>query len=351
MKKAIISLISVLLLLGVIVPALAQDVLVGTDTPRWGEINLGTITFPDPFIVTVLSGGPFNAQAQEGIPSQCTGFVSGNPDFRVNMTTDDWSLLRIFAASEGDTTLIVQLPNGNWRCNDDGGASAYPLSPIVDIQNPEEGAYNIWVGSFVGDELIGAYLMITQNDDKFPGQIDTPLLNAFTSEEADDVTTGDITAGEPTSEPDFSCTTGLNFSCTPNYGVVDLAAGFSPDPYTVNITSGGSVNVAEQGLPAECRGSVTTPPDFRLNLSSDSARIRIYFVASVAGDDTTLIINDAGANWLCNDDYPNANLNPMIEISNARAGQYDIWVGSFTPGQFISGTLYITEGDGTPANP
>ncbi|MFN8375745.1 MAG: hypothetical protein U0694_23095 [Anaerolineae bacterium] len=344
MRKLLLCCLLLCVLLSAAAPTLADDILVGSDTPRWGEVNLGMIDFPDPFIVTVLSGGPFNAQAQDGIPAECRGFVSGNPDYRVNMVADDWALLRIFAVSEGDTTLIVQLPDGSWQCNDDGGAAALPLSPVVDITNPELGPYNIWVGSFQGDELLGAYLMITENASTAPGQIVTPLISGTASS----TTAAGSAEG---SDSTLNCSSGLNFACTPNYGTAALEAGFTNDPYTVRITSGGSVNVTEQGLPAECRGNVTTPPDFRLNLSSTSARIRIYFVADHVGDDTTLIVNSGSGTWVCNDDYPNANFNPMVEFNNASAGQYDIWVGSFTPGEFVGGTLYITEMDRTPANP
>jgi hypothetical protein len=72
------------------------------------------------------------------------------------------------------------------------------------------------------------------------------------------------------------------------------------------------------------------------------------FVAATAGQDTTLIVNTANGTWMCNDDY--GGRNPMVEINNPQPGQYDIWVGSYTSGQYISGTLRITELDITPTS-
>jgi hypothetical protein len=367
MKKSTILIILMLILLGVVsvAPALADDILIGTDTPTWGEINIGIIEFSDPFIVTFNSGGPFNAAEQEGIAENCRGYVTGNPNHRVNIVSDEVDLLRIMFVAVGDTTLIVQFPDGSWLCNDDSGNGDFALSPSVDIANPAEGPYNVWVGSFSGDQLLPGYLMYTQNVDTFPGQISSPLFGSLidTNTVGESTGGGSTTGGSTGSDQGGNstgitttgggegCGGGIDYTCNPNYGEVSLASGFTPDPFTIHITSGGSINVTEQGLPAECRGNVTTAPDFRLRLTSTSARLRIYFVADTSGSDTTLIVNSPGATWLCNDDYPNANLNPMVEITNASSGQYDIWVGSFNNGEFASGTLYITELDSTPANP
>jgi hypothetical protein len=368
MKKTSTMLMTLLLILfGAvsITPALAQDVLFGTDTPTWGEINIGLIEFADPFIVTFNSGGPFNAAQHEGIAENCRGYVTGNPSHRVNIVSGEVTFLRIMFVAQGDTTLIVQAPDGSWQCNDDSALGDFALSPMVDIANPAEGPYNVWVGSFDGDQLLPGYLMYTQNVNTHPGQIVSALFGTIVDPDdeisasdlapnSDDESDDEISASDlapNSSDESPTCEGGINYACEPNYGEVSLASGFSPDPFTIHMTSGGSINVLEQGLPAECRGNVTAAPDFRLNLTSSSPRIRIYFVADTSGSDTTLIVNSPSATWHCNDDYPNANLNPMVEITDADDGQYDIWVGSFTTGEFISGTLYITELDTTPVNP
>ena len=76
--------------------------------------------------------------------------------------------------------------------------------------------------------------------------------------------------------------------------------------------------------------------------TSPTGLLRFYFVPDVAGQDTTIVVNDASANWFCDDDG-GGNLNPMLDIVQPPSGQYDIWVGSYRAGTNIQGTLFVTE--------
>ena len=133
----------------------------------------------------------------------------------------------------------------------------------------------------------------------------------------------------------------------PNFGTVDLTAGFVPDPYLVNLTSGGAIDAAALNLGDECYGFVSSPPDFRVNWDGVSNRLRFFFVAANADEDTTLLVNDPYGNWHCDDDF-GATFNPLVDINSPPSGQYDIWVGSFEEDTFVDGTLYITEMDYSP---
>jgi hypothetical protein len=132
---------------------------------------------------------------------------------------------------------------------------------------------------------------------------------------------------------------GLDFTRNPNYGSVNLAPGFQPDPHTVQVTSGGGVNVASNITGTECRGFVTGAPDYRVNWSGTTSLLRLFFVGQ---GDTTLVVNDAAGNWYCDDDSF-GTLHPAIDLTNPTPGQIDIWVGSFSSSSFVSGTLYVTE--------
>jgi hypothetical protein len=113
----------------------------------------------------------------------------------------------------------------------------------------------------------------------------------------------------------------------------------------VTISAGGSVDVSSAQYGNECNGYASSAPDYQLNWSGNSSHLQIYFVAaSMASitDDATLIINNPDGAWLCNDDSE-TSLNPGVTISNPGAGRYDIWVGSYAQGKFISGDLNITE--------
>ena len=83
-------------------------------------------------------------------------------------------------------------------------------------------------------------------------------------------------------------------------------------------------------------------PDFRLNWTAGSGALPLIFsVASEA--DTTLVINDAQGNWVCDDDGGNAGLNPSISFTAPASGQYDVWVGTYSEGDLQSSTLNISE--------
>jgi hypothetical protein len=142
----------------------------------------------------------------------------------------------------------------------------------------------------------------------------------------------------PTAPPPAA--SGLNYGLSPNFGSAALASGFTPDPYTVGITSGGSVDASYLG--GSCLGFATSAPHFRLKYTSGSfPLLRFYFIGS---GDTTLIINNPNGGWHCVDDSY-STLNPTIDFNSPASGQYDIWVGSYSSGNFVSGTLYITEVD------
>ncbi|MBE2271222.1 MAG: SH3 domain-containing protein [Anaerolinea sp.] len=133
----------------------------------------------------------------------------------------------------------------------------------------------------------------------------------------------------------------LNFSLPPNYGSTALTSGFVPDPFQVGITSGGSVNVTYLG--SGCRGFATAAPDFSVNYTSGAfPTLRFYFIGS---GDSTMVINSPSGSYFCNDDSF-GTLNPTIDFSSPSSGRYDIWIGSFSSGTFISGTLSVTESTG-----
>jgi hypothetical protein len=128
----------------------------------------------------------------------------------------------------------------------------------------------------------------------------------------------------------------------PNYGLIELTSGFVPDPTTRQMLSGGTVDTRYIG--GGCRGYATAAPDLsvRYTVQGFSSFLRFYFEGN---GDTTLIVNDPTGNWLCGDDSY-GTLNPTIDINDPDSGRYDIWVGSYTSGATVSGTLSITELDG-----
>ncbi|MFM6853021.1 MAG: hypothetical protein ACKOUM_02955 [Sphingopyxis sp.] len=127
-----------------------------------------------------------------------------------------------------------------------------------------------------------------------------------------------------------------NASLRAHSGTVTLNAGFTPDPYTVNVTAGGSVNGAN--LPGSCTGMISDAPDFELTYHAGSFPLAFRSISSA---DTTLIINGPDGQWYCDDDSFGDG-DAQVIFRNPRSGTYDVWVGTFGGGT-ASTTLQVTE--------
>ncbi|MDX1494237.1 MAG: hypothetical protein R3253_09270 [Longimicrobiales bacterium] len=131
----------------------AQDV---SATPTYGSVELTTGFMPDPHVVELTAGGDISVN--EG---SCTyGQVAEAPDFDLYYTATEANTLYISVIGDGDTTLLVNGPDGRWYCDDD---SYGDLDPILAIPKAQSGLYDIWVGTY-GEELVSATLYISEVD-------------------------------------------------------------------------------------------------------------------------------------------------------------------------------------------
>lgn len=130
-----------------------------------------------------------------------------------------------------------------------------------------------------------------------------------------------------------------DYTLPPNYGDVELRAGFSPDPFTVDLQSGGAIN-ANSSIGGSCRGYIDQAPDFSVHYSAGSVLPLRIGVAS--GTDTTLVVNGPDGSWYCDDDG-GGDLNPLLQFNNPQSGRYDIWVGTYGSASLADATLFITE--------
>ena len=307
-------------------PALAQDnTLDSTLDPNFDTVALGPGMTPDPYIATVTSGGTVEVASLDLGPG-CTGFATSAPDYRIQWAGP--TPLRVFFVGEGDATLVVNTADGQWMCSDD--ASGTP-NPMVDVPDAPAGQYDIWIGSYSATDAISGYLMVTEND-SYPGHIVSPVL-------------GEVVLPETTIETE-ALPLDISVDTQPNFGSVTLEPGFTPDPHTVSLVSGGDVDASTLNLGSDCQGFVTDTPDYHVDLADAASRLRIFFVGE---GDATLIVSTPDGEWVCNDDASGTN-NPMVELTDAPAGPYDIWVGSFQSGRAIAGTLYVTELDYDPSD-
>jgi hypothetical protein len=134
----------------------------------------------------------------------------------------------------------------------------------------------------------------------------------------------------------------LNYQGTSNYGSKNLTAGFAPDPATKDMSAGGPLDASYLG--DDCRGYVTSVPDFNVAYTSGSTTLLRFFF--VGNGDTTLIVNSPSGDYFCGDDSYGTT-NPTVDFDDPSSGRYDIWVGTYSSGPTISGTLSVTEVDST----
>ncbi len=134
----------------------AQDVF---SDPLFGEQSLVAGFAPDPMRIDIIAGGPTDTSDTD---SNCEGFIAADqPDYRLHYSPGDYSL-GIFVASDFDTTLIINAPDGSWECNDDLSELENNNSGVL-FTSPLTGQYDIWVGTYdASDAGTQAQLFITE---------------------------------------------------------------------------------------------------------------------------------------------------------------------------------------------
>lgn len=292
--RSTIALFALFLLTGF---AFAQD-LNAAGAPRYGRHALAPGFSPAPFTQAALSGGDIEVKALN-LGANCLGYAARDPDFALELSAP-FDLVTFLIASDVDTTLIVNLPNGSWACNDDTNG----LNPALVLHRAGAGIYRIWIGSYAAESYEEAVLYVAE-------------------------------AG-PESLP--TTATGPDPALEALYGEASLAPGFLPSPFAVQFIGGGRNRIAEFVSGAPCNGYVAEAPDFTVFIEEAIAPVwfGLYSPAQMA-----LLINDADGNWHCSAD--NDGGGPVIAFDYARSGHYDIWAGGVMENNYAAGVFYVAE--------
>jgi hypothetical protein len=145
--------ITVLLILALVaVGAFAQDWQLA---PSFGDVELEAGFLPDPYRVDILAGGSIDISRLGYY-----GYVANAPDFDVYYSAGGFDLTIKVEDADGDTVLLVNAPDGQWHFNDDSNG----LDPAITFRNPDDGLYDIWVGTFSSGGYVDATLVITEMD-------------------------------------------------------------------------------------------------------------------------------------------------------------------------------------------
>ncbi len=130
---------------------------------NYGGIQLEAGFREDPHVVEIVSGATEDAfvdVASLQLGENCLGYATPSPDYKVLWSGESQGFRAFFYSPDGgDTTLIINQPDGSWLCSDD---SFNTLNPTIDILNPQEGQYDIWVGSYTATQNIPGYLVVTE---------------------------------------------------------------------------------------------------------------------------------------------------------------------------------------------
>lgn len=268
------------------------------------NLTLSPGFMPDPMQRSYVSGGGQDASGIFGTDMRgvgCSGSISQTPDHIMTLN-DRFDFLQIWNQSGADTTLVIDGPGRFLLCDDDGGEG---LNERIEHSDWVPGEYRIYVGSYGGG---------VHNYDLFVSELPGSRLEGASGGYAD------------TSEDRH----------------LAISPGFSPDPWRVSFVSGGAREAASQfGTDMRgnrCQGSVATTPDHQMTLNDSFSYLQLW---THADGDTTLIVDGPGKFLLCDDDG-GRGLNEHIEYTNWPAGDYQIYVGSYSD-DYLNYQLSISE--------
>jgi hypothetical protein len=112
----------------------ASGVPIGGQYAQYEDFELSPGFQPDPRVGSGTSGG-----TEDG--GNC-GKIDGTPD-HLMILTRDFDFLQISVEAPGDTTLLIEKPNGEQVCSDNSRG----ILPEVSDRYPA-GRYKIWVGDW-----------------------------------------------------------------------------------------------------------------------------------------------------------------------------------------------------------
>jgi hypothetical protein len=273
----------------------------------FGDLRLDSGFVPDPVVVNVEAGGRVDANVatNEGVTATgyCTGYISRAPS--VELTYDAGALpLYLAARGDDDLTLVVNGPDGAWHCDDDSGGD---LNPEIMFESPQSGVYDIYVGTFSED------VFAVSNAELFISELEG------------------VPAGPQ-----------VDYTLPALFGEVSLRAGFTPDPYVVELQAGGPLDASDAGAGGDmeyCPGNITQAPSVELTWDGSGGPLYIF---AESDRDNTLAINLPDGSWVCDDDS-GAGVNAAISLENAPSGVYDIYVGVFSGTDTAPARLSISE--------
>jgi hypothetical protein len=281
--------------------------------------------FPlDPFLLSLQGGGSVEAST---LSEGCAGYIPANPTVAVDYKGKA-DMLRAFFYSDGDPTLVVQTPDGSYLCSDD--TSRLVLDPTVEITQPVQGRYSVWIGSAVPTDLVPGFLVFTARADMDAAKL---ALGSLVKRPAAPVII-------PVRDRLVNAAKRVEQAAAAVKTAQALKAGGKA--VTRDFTATGELPAVElQTGDTLCGGLVNVMPDYAFDWSGDAKSLNLLVEAN---GDTTLLVRAPDGSFLCADDTDSSNnLNPLLAIAKPAAGRYLVWVGRVDPSKPVTGKLTLTE--------
>jgi hypothetical protein len=123
--------------------------------PHFGTITLQAGFAPDPAQYSITAGGTI--PLERCFTGGFSGFVTTRPDFDLYWEGSS-AQLTIAVQSNADAVLLVNAPDGQWYYSDDHRGT----DPALTFTNPQQGLYDIWIGTYDGSRRNPGRLIFTE---------------------------------------------------------------------------------------------------------------------------------------------------------------------------------------------
>lgn len=123
--------------------------------PYFGTIELYAGFTPDPYVRNITAGGTQNL---DRCGLNAAGYVTVRPDFDLYWNGSSSQITIAVEVNRADAILLINAPDGSWWYNDDYRGT----NPAITFYNPQEGLYDIWVGTYDGSRRNPGRLIVTE---------------------------------------------------------------------------------------------------------------------------------------------------------------------------------------------